>query len=73
MSPRRLLPPEMYNRWKRKPSKTHNGDFPGGPVAKSLRSQRRGPRFNPWSGTTSHMLTSAHMMHLRPSAAKLNK
>ena len=27
-----------------------NRDFPGGPVAKTLRSQCRGPRFNPWSG-----------------------
>lgn len=25
-------------------------DFPGGPVAKTLRSQCRGPGFNPWSG-----------------------
>ena len=26
------------------------GDFPGGPVAKTLRSHCRGPRFHPWSG-----------------------
>ena len=26
------------------------GDFPGGPVAKILFSQYRGPRFDPWSG-----------------------
>ena len=25
------------------------GDFPGGPAAKTLCSQCRGPRFNPWS------------------------
>ena len=25
-------------------------DFLGGPVAKTSRSQYRGPRFNPWSG-----------------------
>ena len=25
-------------------------DFPGGPVAKTLHSQCRGPRFSPWSG-----------------------
>ena len=25
-------------------------DFPGGPVAKTLSSQCRGPRFDPWSG-----------------------
>ena len=26
------------------------GDFPGGPVAKTLWSQRRGPGFDPWLG-----------------------
>ena len=26
------------------------GDFPGGPVAKTLCSQSRGPGFHPWSG-----------------------
>ena len=26
-------------------------DFPGGPVAKTLSSQCRGPRFDPWSGS----------------------
>ena len=31
-------------------------DFPGGPVAKTLRSQCRGPRFNSWSKTRSHMM-----------------
>ena len=25
------------------------GDFPDGPVTKTLHSQCRGPRFNPWS------------------------
>ena len=25
-------------------------DVPGGPVVKTLRSQCRGPRFDPWSG-----------------------
>ena len=25
-------------------------NFPGGPVSKTLRSQCRGPRFNPWLG-----------------------
>ena len=25
-------------------------DFPGGPVARTLCSQCRGPRFDPWSG-----------------------
>ena len=26
------------------------GDFPGGPVAKTLHSHCRGPRFDPWLG-----------------------
>ena len=30
-------------------------DFPGDPMAKTLSSQCRGPGFNPWSGTRSHM------------------
>ena len=29
-------------------------DFPGGPVAKTLCSQHRGPGFNPWSGKIPH-------------------
>ena len=32
------------------PSKPLIWDFPGGPVAKTLRSQCRGPGFDPWSG-----------------------
>ena len=33
-------------------------DFPGGPVAKTLSSQWRGPKFNPWSGSKiSHAAT----------------
>ena len=32
------------------------GDFPGGPVAKTLCSQCRGPGFDPWSGNQFHML-----------------
>ena len=31
-------------------SKMSLGDFPGGPVAKTLCSQGRGPEFHPWSG-----------------------
>ena len=34
----------------------NNRDFLGGPVAKTLHSQCRGPEFNPWLGTRSHML-----------------
>ena len=36
-------------------SPVQNQDFPGGPMANSLCSQCRGLRFNPWSGTRSHM------------------
>lgn len=32
------------------------GDFPGGQGAKTPSSQFREPRFDPWLGTTSHML-----------------
>ena len=32
-------------------------DFPGGPVVKTLCSQCRGPWFDSWSGTRSHMTT----------------
>ena len=31
-------------------------NFPGGPVAKTPRSQYRGPRFDPWSGNIPHMM-----------------
>ena len=33
-----------------KKSKNKNRDFPGGPAVRTLRSQRRGPEFRPWSG-----------------------
>ena len=33
-------------------------DFPGGPVAKTLHSQCRGPRFDPWSGNNIPHATS---------------
>ena len=33
----------------------HLGDFPGGPVAKTLCSQCRALRFDPGQGTRSHM------------------
>ena len=39
-------------------------DLPGGPVAKTLHSQCRRPRFNPRQGPRSHML------QLRPGTAK---
>ena len=32
-------------------SKFTTRDFPDGPVAKTLSSQCRGPRFDPWSGS----------------------
>ena len=31
-------------------SKVRWWDFPGGPVTRTLRSQCRGPRLDPWSG-----------------------
>ena len=40
------------------------GDFPGGPVAKTLNSQSRGPEFD------SSQRTRPHMPQLRPSAVK---
>ena len=53
-------------------------DFPGGPGAKTQRSQCRGAGFNPWSsGTRSHMpqlkishATRSHLLQLRPGTAK---
>ena len=47
-----VCPPLLQNR--------SCSDFPGGPVAKTMCSQCREPRFDPWS----------HMLQLRPSAAK---
>ena len=32
------------------------GDFPGDPMAKTLHSQYKGPRFDPGQGTTAHVL-----------------
>ena len=40
------------------------GDFPGGPVAKTPGSQCRAPRFDPWSGNGR-----SHMLQLRESPA----
>ena len=52
-------------------SPVQNQDFPGGPMANSLCSQCRGLRFNPWSGTRSHMLqVTVHTPQLKiPQAA----
>ena len=36
-------------------SELTNRDFPGNPVAKTPRSQCRGPRFNRWSGNRSYI------------------
>ena len=35
----------------------NDGDFPGGPVAGTQRSPRRGPVFNRWSGIHMPQLT----------------
>ena len=43
-----------------------NRDFPGAPVGETLCSQCRGPRFDPWWGTRSHMLQPrVHMPQLK--------
>ena len=41
---------KIQNNLKRGKKKKTLWDFPDGPVAKTLHSQCRGPRFNPWSG-----------------------
>ena len=49
---RKILNVIIY-KWKLKTKQmtiTKRGNFPGGPVAKTLPSQSRGPRFDPWSG-----------------------
>ena len=49
------------------------GDFPGGPVAKTLRFQCRGPEFNAWSGNqdpaSCNEDQSSCMPQLRPKTA----
>ena len=50
------------------------GDFPGGPVVKTLVSQCRGPGLIPGQGTRSHMRQqSSRVLQLRPSAAEKKK
>ena len=45
---------------------TEHKDFPGGPVAKTVRSQCRGPGFNPLPGTRSYMpQLRVCMLHLK--------
>ena len=45
----------LHGKSARNPQEKHTeqkqikGDFPGGPVVGTLRSQCRGPKFNPWS------------------------
>ena len=55
-------------------SKTKNWDFPGGPGAKTLHSQCRGPGFNPWSGklhpTRCNEDRRSCVLQLRPDADK---
>ena len=63
-------------RRKRSQEEVWEGDFPGGPVAKTPHSQCREPRFELWSGTQiPHATTKRfHMLQLRPGAAKyINK
>ena len=40
---------QVLNPQKKKKKKLYTWDFPGGPLAKTLSSQLRGPRFNTWS------------------------
>ena len=47
-------------------------DFPGGPVAKSVCSQCRGPEFNPWSGNSIQQLKIPHAA-VKTRTAKINK
>ena len=35
-----------------------NGDLPGGPGTKTVRSKCRGPRFDPWSGNYISLATT---------------
>ena len=50
----------------------NDGDFPGGPVTKTLHSQWRGPRFDPWSGNQIPCTPTKiiRMPQLRPGAAQ---
>ena len=41
---------QIVLRTKEKNKAGRGGDFPGGPAAKTLNSQGRGPRFEPWLG-----------------------
>ena len=48
--------------------------FPGGPVAKTLGSQCRGPRFDPWSGNvTPHTTTKGLIAATKNPASNDNK
>ena len=47
-------------------------DFPGSPVAKTLSSQFRGPRFNPWSGTCIPHATTKDPT-TKPQSSQVNK
>ena len=52
-------------------SKTSLGDFPGGPVAGTPSSQRRGPGLIPGWGSRSHMpQLRGHMQQLKPGTVK---
>ena len=52
--------------------KEKSGHFPDGPVAKTLHSQCRGPRFDPWLGNCVLHATSKRPreLQLRPGSAK---
>ena len=52
---------------------TRTRDFPGGPVAKTPRSQCRGPRFNPWSGNETYHTTTKEPPCCNEDLAQSNK
>ena len=51
--------------WEDRALKTPKGNFPHDPVAKTLHSQCKGPRFNPWSGNLIlHTATKLQHSHI---------
>ena len=56
------------------PHQVKHGDFPGGPVAKTLHSQCRGPKFDPLSGNyISHAATKSLRATIKTWHSQINK
>ena len=53
--------------------KEEGGDFPGGPVAKTLPSQYRVPRFDPWSWLDPTSCDLVCMPQLKADEANIKK